>query len=101
MTQNLWGIIMRKLILFAAFVSAPAFAACPQVNGTFNCTSGSTSAQLTFKTSMQNGATVYTLNGVDFITDGQPHPTPGTLMPNGKYTATCDASGKVLVHAEG
>jgi hypothetical protein len=93
---------MRKLFLFMALTSAPAFAACPNITGQFNCTDGNGNYQETFATSVdQNGVTTYTLDQTQVVADGQPRPVPGTLMPNGKYTATCDAVSKVLVHIEG
>jgi len=93
---------MRQLILFIALTSAPAFAACPNISGNFNCSDGNETYQETFSTAVDgNGVTIYTLDDTQIITDGQPRPTPGTLMPNGKYTATCDTTNKVLVHAEG
>ena len=93
---------MRQLLLFIALLSAPAFAACPNISGNFNCSDGTGSYSQSFTTAVDgNGVTIYTINDTQVITDGKPYPVPGTFMPNGKYTATCDTTGKVLVHAEG
>lgn len=100
--QLLRGILMHKILALAAFCSASAFASCPDFAGTFNCTqNGGSPAQETIATTVQGGVTTYAISGMNMVADGLSHPVPGTLLPNGTYTANCTSTNTLAVDVQG
>ena len=82
-----------SLAIVGLFVSASAFAACPDLSGTFSCAyDDGTVDQMVISQSEVKGVTTYTVNGNPIVADGVVQSLPDDAgAKNQSVSYSCDA----------
>ncbi len=82
---------MKMLFIAALSVLSVNAWACPSLEGTYTCNDGQSESQTVISQHEMNGATVYNVDGEEYIADGAAHPAQDDSF-NGTYTAVCSAN---------
>lgn len=92
---------MRFIYALAAFASLSAYAACPELAGTYKCSNQAQTKMVVVSQKVEAGATVYTVGGFGLIADGKARPFPDQNLRNGTIVGSCDQNNNLNVLAKG